>query len=227
MRTEVQGWTIVHHKRVLWRGAYDGVFLGERDGNWIAGRMWAGKSMDDGFSEDGEWWYASYYDSPHEHEAGKAMSALDRYIRLAEDAGNCWDGMFNQRAGEAIDRHWARRVPLDQVADMSAAWVHSDLCGEVRHVFYLMPAVEAKNELLGLMRRSARVRDVFRDNSRIEPGSELASAYDVVLGATGQVGVQINGDRFSLSFGGRYNNDDERWRTKWTRNPHPSRKEIV
>lgn len=224
MRTEAQGWTIVHQKRSLWRDQFDGVFLGERDGAWIAGRMLPGKSMDDGFSEDGEWWHASYFDSPYEHESSLARSALKRYIGMAEDAGNCWDGMFNQRAGEAIDRHWAKRVRLDGVADMTAEWMHPGLTGDVREGFYLLPAAEAKYELLGLMRRSAAVSQAFRDMARIRPGSELALAYDAVLNAAGRVGVRVAGDRFSLSFEGRYNDADERWRTTWTRNPHPSRR---
>lgn len=224
MRTEVQGWGIVHQKRTLWRGDFDGVFLGERDGNWIAGRMWAGKTMDDGFGENDEWWYASYYDSDNEHEVQRAHRALARYIGMAEDAGNCWDHMFDQRAGEAIDRHWAKRVPLDGVADMQADWVHPDLPGDVRGGTYLLPAAEAKYELLGLMRRSAAVRQTFRDTATIRPDSELALAYDAVLGAAGRVGVRVAGDRFRLSFEGRYNDGDERWRTKWPRNPHPSRK---
>lgn len=31
-RATVQGWTIVQARRSKWRGEFDGVFLGERDG---------------------------------------------------------------------------------------------------------------------------------------------------------------------------------------------------
>ncbi|MGW0920682.1 hypothetical protein ACWD3J_16900 [Streptomyces sp. NPDC002755] len=104
-----QGWMIVQSKRAKWREEYDGVFLGERDGMWIAGRMFLGKSMRDGFTESGEWRGATQFTDPAMHEAYRAHLAVQDYIRQAEDAGDCWDGMFNQQAQAAIDRHWAGR----------------------------------------------------------------------------------------------------------------------
>lgn len=169
MRTTAQGWTFVHQKRSWWRGKYDGVFLGERDGAWVAGRMIVGKSMHDGFGENGEWWYATYYDLPTEHEAYRALSAVRECIRLAKEAADCWDHIFDQRAGEAVDRHWANRVPLEDVADMSAHWVHPGLTGDIREGTYLLPAVEAKYDLLRLLRKAYSVHSVPRNSARPAP----------------------------------------------------------
>ncbi|MFK0154097.1 hypothetical protein ACIQVK_18750 [Streptomyces sp. NPDC090493] len=224
-RNTVQGWTVVHSTRTEWRGTFDGVFLGERDGEWIAGRMFQGTSMRDGFGENDEWWYANYYDSQFEHEANRAMRAMREYIRLAKEAAECWDGIFDQRAGEAIDRHWATRVPLDGVHDMSAAWVHPSLTGDVRGSHHMLPAPEAKYELLRYMRRSYAVSEAFREVPQIRPGSELGQAYEAAIGAAGALRVSVAGDHFSLSYSGSYNDADRNWHTKWVRNPHPDRKD--
>ncbi|MEU1552212.1 hypothetical protein ABZ517_05745 [Streptomyces scabiei] len=221
MRTEAQGWRLVAQKRSEWRGVYDGVFLGERDGEWMAGRMYQGKSMRDGFGEDGEWWYANYYDSPFEHEANRAKRAVREYIRLAKEAAQCWDGIFDQRAGEAVDRHWAKRVPLDGVHDMSAEWVHPSLTGDTRGGHYMLPAVEAKYELLRYMRSSRAVSEAFREVAQIRPGSELHKAYEAAIETAGAVRLSVAGDRFSLSYDGTYNDADEHWGRTWHRNPHP------
>ncbi|MEU0214048.1 hypothetical protein ABZ281_02625 [Streptomyces sp. NPDC006265] len=221
MTTKIQGWTIVHQKRTEWRGVYDGVFLGECDGRWIAGRMYQGKSMTDGFGEGGEWWYSNRYESDFEHEANRALRALREYIRLSKLAADCWDGIFDQRAGEAIDRHWANRVPLDGVHDMSAAWVHPDLTGDVRGSHHMLPAAEAKYELLQYMRRSHAVSEAFREVAQIRHGSELHKAYETAIEAAGAVRLSVAGDRFSLSYDGTYNDGDEHWGRTWHRKPHP------
>lgn len=227
MRTTAQGWTLVAQKRTEWRGTFDGVFLGERDGEWMAGRMFQGKSMKDGFGENGEWWYANYYDSEFEHEANRALRAMREYIRLSKEAAQCWNGsIFDQRAGEAIDRHWAKRVPLDGVHDMAAAWVHPSLTGDVRGSHYMLPAAEAKYALLQYMRRSYAVSQAFRDVPQIRPGSELGQAYDAAISSAGELRLSVAGDRFSLSYHGNYNDADQNWGPVWTRNPHPDRKDF-
>ncbi|GHB91634.1 hypothetical protein GCM10010306_103550 [Streptomyces umbrinus] len=220
MRPTAQGWTLVHQKRAEWRGTYDGVFLGEHDGEWIAGLMHQGKSMHDGFGEDGEWRYANCYDSPSEHEANRALRAVREYIRLSKLAADCWNGIFDQRAGEAVDRHWANRVPL---GDMSASWVHPGQTGDVRGSHYMLPAAESKYELLQYMRHSHTVSEAFRDVPQIRPGSELAKAYDAAIGAVGPVRLSVAGDHFSLSYSGNYNDADEHWGRSWHRKPHPDR----
>ena len=222
MTTEVQGWTIVQARRSEWRGEYDGVFLGERDGAWIAGRMFIGKSMRDGFGENGEWWYANYYDSEFEYEAYRAHRAVAEYIRLAKEAADCWDGIFDQRAGEAVDRYWSKRLPLDGVHDMSADWVHPSLTGDVLGGTVMLPAVEAKYELLRYMRSSYVVREAFRQAKQCKTGSALHTGYQVAIAAVGPVKLTVEGDRFSLSYHGTYNDADVWNRTR--RNPHPDRK---
>ncbi|MEV1083457.1 hypothetical protein AB0I98_35455 [Streptomyces sp. NPDC050211] len=222
MRAEAQGWTIVHSKRTEWRGEFGGVFLGEHDGEWVAGRMYVGKSMTDGFGPGGEWWYATYYDLPTEHECYRARRAVREYVRLAKETAQCWDGIFEQRAGEAIDRHWARRAPLDNVADMSAGWVHPGLTGDIHGHTFLLPAVDAKYELLQYMRRSYAVSEAFRQPENGKTGSDLHQAFQAAVEAVGPVNLSVAGDRFSLSYQGRYNDADERWR-RIPRNPHPDR----
>ncbi|WP_030570060.1 hypothetical protein [Streptomyces aureocirculatus] len=170
-RATVQGGRSSRPRRSEWRGEFDGVFLGERDGEWIAGRMFVGKSMHDGFGESGEWRYATCYDLPREHEVYRAHDALNEYIRLAKLAGDCWNCIFDQRAGEVIDRYWARRVPLDDVADMPALRVRPGLLGEggIRSGSYMLPAVEAKYDLLKLMRGALSVREMFATRSSASP----------------------------------------------------------
>lgn len=219
----VQGWMIVHSKRAKWREEYDGVFLGERDGMWISGRMFLGKSMRDGFTESGEWRGATQFTDPAMHEAYRAHLALQDYIRQAEDAGDCWDGMFNQQAQAAIDRHWAGQVPLTGVHDMSAGWVHPGLGGDVRGHTCMLPAVDAKYELLAYMRRSYVVNDAFREFVLRGDRSRLKEAYETAIQAAGLVKFSVAGDHFSLSFDGSCNDNDSLWRTT-RRNPHPNRK---
>ncbi|TLS44945.1 hypothetical protein FE633_17540 [Streptomyces montanus] len=223
MRTEAQGWTIVHQKRTQWLGEFDGVFLGERDGNWLAGRMFRGQSMHDGFDENGEWWYANQYAWKAEHEASRALHAVREYVRLSKEAAQCWDGIFEQRAGEAVDRHWANRVPLVGVADMSSLWVRPGLTGDIRSGTYMLPAVEAKYDLLKLMRAAYSVHEAFRDSEQCKTGSALHKTYEAAIGAAGPVRLSVAGDRFDLRYEGRYNDSDERWGRTWTRNPHPGR----
>jgi hypothetical protein len=207
-RTTAQGWTLVQVRRREWRGEFDGVFLGEQDGKWMAGRQYLGKSMRDGFGPDGEWWYATYFDYEHEHEAYRARRALAEYIRLSE----------------AIDRHWANRVSLDGVYDMSTDWVFPGLTGDVAGMTYMLPASEAKYELLQYMRRSYSVQEAFREADQGRTSPELPDAFDAAISAVGPLAVTVGGARYRLSYEGRYNDTDERWRREWRRNPHPDRK---
>ncbi|MET9089426.1 hypothetical protein ABZX77_47510 [Streptomyces sp. NPDC004237] len=222
----VQGWRLVQTRRSEWRGVFDGVFLGERDGAWVAGRMLRGKSMRDGFGENGQWWYATYYDSEFDHEAYRALCALREYIRLSKRAADCWNGLFDQRAGESIDRYWSRRVPLDGVADMSALRVRPGHLGggDIRSSSHMLPAAEAKYELLKLMRGAPALIELFRDPEQCRAGSDLHAVYDAAINAAGTVNLAVAGNRFSLSYDGTYNDADENWRHAWTRSPHPDRR---
>ncbi|MFF7415670.1 hypothetical protein [Streptomyces lydicus] len=222
MRTEVQGWAIVHQSRTLWRGSFDGVFLAERDGEWLAGRQFTTQTRHDGFGDNGEWWHATYYAAPSHHEAYRALGALREYIRLSKNAACCWNVRFDQEAGEAVDRHWAKRVPLRDVADMSMEWVHPGLTGDLRSGTSLLPAEEAKYYLLDQMRRSFAVSEAFRTPRECRAGSKLAEAYQVAIGAAGPVHLSVRRDRFSLSHDGAYKESDKRW-IRAARLPSPDR----
>ncbi|WP_146050992.1 hypothetical protein [Streptomyces noursei] len=203
---------------------FDGVFLGERDGEWIAGRQFPTQSRyADGFSDNGDWRYATYYDSPSQQEAYRAWRALREYVSLSKNAANCWDPLFIHAAGQAIDRYWAHRVPLNGVADMSAAWVVPGLTGDANGSTDLLPAAEAKYWLLQYLRGSCEVGDSFRRPQLRKIGSALHKAYQAVIEAAGPLNVSVSDDRFSLSFDGSYNYRDDRWR-RVARNPHPDRK---
>ncbi|MGW1784916.1 hypothetical protein ACWCQQ_38300 [Streptomyces sp. NPDC002143] len=200
---------------------YDGVFLGERDGIWIAGRMFLGKSMRDGFTESGEWRGATQFTDPAMHEAYRAHLALQDCIRQAEDAGDCWDGMFNQQAQAAIDRHWGRAGTADRCPRHVSRVGASRSGGDVRGHTCMLPAVDAKYELLAYMRRSYVVNDAFREFVLRDDRSRLKEAYETAIQAAGPVKFSVAGDHFSLSFDGSCNDNDSLWRTT-RRNPHPT-----
>ncbi|PNE43376.1 hypothetical protein [Streptomyces noursei] len=204
MRTEAQGWKIVHQRRRPWpgQGIYDGVFLGERDGRWNAGCMFRGNSMDDGFKND-QYLRGNIPEWDFQHEAYRARCALNDYIQWAKEAADCWDRLFEQEASRAVDRHWAERVPLDGVADMSVTWGRSSLNGDVRTETFMMPAVQAKYELLRCMRRSYTVNKAFCQPQQHKVGSELGLAYTTAITAAGPVAVAVGSDRFTLSYDGR------------------------
>lgn len=220
--TEVQGWTIVHQSRQRWR-EFEGVFLGNQGDRWIAGRMFNGKSMHDGFSESGEWWQASQFDDPALPEACRWFQAISRYVKYAGDT--CvWDGIFQQRAEEAVDQHLADRVSLAGVPDMSAGWVGTGMYDHnpPRGHTYLLPAREAKVELLGDIRRTVRNRCGGWSDEQCKH-SELNDIYQAVINATGPVRVEFDHrNTYSLSHEGSYNDADDRWRRE-ARRPHPDR----
>lgn len=162
---------------------------------------------------------ATQFTDPAMHEAYRAHLALQDCIRQAEDAGDCWDGMFNQQAQAAIDRHSGRAGIADGVHDMSAGWVHPGPGGDVRSHICMLPAVDAKYELLAYMRRSYVVNDAFREFVLRDDRSRLKEAYATAIQAAGPVNFSVAGDHFSLSF--HYNDNDSLWRTT-RRNPHPN-----
>ncbi|UXX93945.1 hypothetical protein N7U49_21285 [Streptomyces sp. AD2-2] len=101
----IEGWTIVHSARQKhYDDRFYGQFLGIReDGRWIVGRMWSGESMDDGFHDGGWDWSKRFAGNS---STGNADAALKAYVEMSYDT-YVWDRVFEQRVGEAIDRHWA------------------------------------------------------------------------------------------------------------------------
>ncbi|WP_369228417.1 hypothetical protein AB5J52_48060 (plasmid) [Streptomyces sp. R39] len=96
--------------------------------------------------------------------------------------------------------------------------------GEIRSRTHMLPAVEAKFELLRLIRRTPSVIDAFRDAEQSRPGSTLHTVYEAAIHALGPLSLTLAGDRFSLSYDGTYNDADEHWRDLWARKPHPDRR---
>ncbi|MFD7661294.1 hypothetical protein [Streptomyces sp. NPDC059788] len=114
-----EGWTVVHQARQKhYDDRYYGQFLGTRkDGRWIVGRMWSGRSMDDGF-HDGGWDWSKRFAEPSSTDAADA--ALKSYVEMSHETF-VWNRVFEQRVGEAIDAYWAGpEVP--GAPRLSAGW---------------------------------------------------------------------------------------------------------
>lgn len=201
MRTEVQGFAIVHQRRRRTGGRFDGAFLAERQGEWLAGRQFTTQSEHDGFTDNGAWQYADRYASPLQHEAYRAHRALQEYVRVAK-AADCWEASFEHEAGEAIDRYWAQRVPLTSVADMALSWSCPGPTGEVVGGTALLPARKAKYELLNHMRHSRAVSEAFSAHAERHVRSKLREVYQAALQADGPVRLAMGDERFALSYGG-------------------------
>ncbi|MFF1693069.1 hypothetical protein ACFVXC_05505 [Streptomyces sp. NPDC058257] len=155
-----EGWTLVHQARQKhYDDRYYGQFLGTRKTGtltpdateWIVGRLFDGKSPDDGF-RDGEWAYSKRFQSTQSTD--NADRALKAYVEMSYDTF-VWDRVFEQRVGEAIDRHLAGpEVP--GAPKLSAGWYRSDPGPSVpigSHTIHL-PFHEAKYELLQHLRRT-------------------------------------------------------------------------
>ncbi|MCL3999108.1 hypothetical protein M4438_37430, partial [Streptomyces lavenduligriseus] len=118
-----QGWTVVHQARRAWRGSFEGVWLGveESSGHWMVGRQHDGQSMDDGFDADGNWATSRHFREGNEYL--NMRRALAAYDEEAQNASDVWNGMWDQRAHEAVARHLAQRVPFPAPVQLSAGWI--------------------------------------------------------------------------------------------------------
>lgn len=149
-----EGWTIVHKARKKhYDNRFYGQFLGTRedDGRWIVGRMWSGDSMDDGFHDGGWDWSKRFAGNP---STDNADAALKSYVEMSYDTF-VWDRVFEQRTGEAIDRHLAGAEVVG-APKLSAGWFRTDpghLNRYGSHTIFL-PFHEAKYELLQHLRRT-------------------------------------------------------------------------
>jgi hypothetical protein len=208
-------WTIVHQRRQEIRaGRFEGIFLGNDRDRWMAGRMFTGRSWHDGFSPTGEWWYSTYCDQ--KNATDNMRDALAAYLRLSHTT-EVWDGLFEQRAGEAIDRRLASLVSLDGVHDLSAGWRVTNYRPPLAPLggnTYLLPAREAKYELLGYMRRTEGSAGV----AIVPPGTTLTlhEAYQEVIRATGPTAFELGRYTYSLVHQGSYSD-----MVRLPRNPHP------
>ncbi|WP_077060548.1 hypothetical protein [Streptomyces sp. MP131-18] len=210
-------WTIVHQRRQEIRsGQFEGIFLGNDRDRWMAGRMYTGTSRRDGFSPTGEWWYSTYCDQKNATENMREARAA--YLRLSHTA-EVSDSLFEQRAGEAIDRHLAGLVSLDGVHDLSAGWHVTDYRPPLDPVggnTYLLPAQEAKYELLVYLRRTESSAGL----AMMPPGMTLTlhEAYQKVIRATGPITFELGRYTYSLVHQGSYCDIG-----RFPRNPHPER----
>ncbi|MEU7155999.1 hypothetical protein AB0A98_06080 [Streptomyces chrestomyceticus] len=144
----VEGWTIVHQARQKhYDDRFYGQFLGtHEDGRWIVGRMWSGKSMDDGFHDGGWDWSRRFAGNP---STGNADAALKAYIEMSH-VTFVWDRVFERRVGEAIDRYWAGpEVP--GAPKLSAGWCRTP-AGLPAGSTIRLPFHEAKYRLLQYLR---------------------------------------------------------------------------
>ncbi|MFJ4686525.1 hypothetical protein [Streptomyces sp. NPDC088789] len=147
----IEGWTIVHQARQKhYDDRFYGQFLGTReDGRWIVGRMWSGESMDDGFHDGGWDWSKRFAGNPSTDNADAALKA---YVEMSYDTF-VWDRVFEQRVGEAIDRHWSGPEVPD-APKLAAGWQESDAGhrNPARGHTILLPFHEAKYTLLHFLR---------------------------------------------------------------------------
>ncbi|MFV0135562.1 hypothetical protein ACLGIH_20460 [Streptomyces sp. HMX87] len=151
-----EGWTIVHLARQKhYDDRYYGQFLGAREHapsgstEWIVGRLYPGKSLDDGFVH-GEWAYSKRF--AERRATDNADAALKAYIEMSH-ATFVWSRVFEQETGQAIDRHLAG-PEVAGAPKLSAGWQRSDPGPSVphgSHTIYL-PFHEAKYYLLHFLR---------------------------------------------------------------------------
>ncbi|MEV7870157.1 hypothetical protein AB0P17_29620 [Streptomyces sp. NPDC088124] len=151
-----EGWTLVHQARQKhYDDRYYGHWLGTRDdGQWIIGRLYPGKSMDDGF-RDGEWAYSKRFAG--DPSTDNADAALTAYVEMAHNTF-VWDRVFDQTVGEAIDLYWAGPEVPD-APKLAAGWAGAESPNPDRVVSsagcsIAMPLHEAKFLLLHYLRRT-------------------------------------------------------------------------
>ncbi|WP_030894327.1 hypothetical protein [Streptomyces sp. NRRL F-5053] len=149
----IEGWAIVHQARQKhYNDRYYGQFLGTREGGkWIVGRQYPGASMDDGF-RGGEWDYSERFET--NRSTDNMDRALKAYVQMSERTF-VWDRVFEQRVGEAIDRHLAGLEVLG-APKLSAGWhrSHPGLSAPIGSHTAHLPFHEAKYKLLQYLRRT-------------------------------------------------------------------------
>ncbi|MGW3153778.1 hypothetical protein [Streptomyces sp. NPDC001089] len=150
-----EGWTVVHEARQKhYNDRFYGQFLGTRTGptgrtEWIVGRQHVGRSMEDGLCDGGWAWSRRFAE---DRSTDTADAALKAYVDDAQDTF-VWDRIFEQRIGEAIDRHWAGAETAG-APKLSAGWHRTDPGPSQRygsHTIFL-PLHEARYQLLQMLR---------------------------------------------------------------------------
>ncbi|MET8983261.1 hypothetical protein ABZX85_47620 [Streptomyces sp. NPDC004539] len=180
--------------------------------------MYTGKSISDGFDKNGEWWYSHCFGVSG--EAGfvcNMRKAVSGYMEVAREA-LLWDVVFEWAAGDAVDRYLVRRVPLGGVADMSAGWRRTADGPSVNALggsTVLLPAVLAKRQLLGYLRRTAPEAGSHPAGE----GLDLDEAYEQVISTSGPVRFEMGRNTYWLTHDGRYSD-----RHRFLRHPHPDKK---
>lgn len=220
-RSKVMSWTVIHQKRAETRsGEFEGIFLGVDGSRWIAGRMYTGASLSDGFDRTGEWWYSHYFGvSDDVGFARTVREAVAGYLEMAR-AALLWDVVLEQNATDAVDRYLAELIPLDGVADMAAGWRRTDGGTSVNALggtTSLLPAVVAKRQLLGFLRRTEPESESAPSPDGQGPG--LDEAYERAIGAGGPLVFEAGRNTYWLTHDGHYSA-----RHRFPRNPHPDRR---
>lgn len=74
--------------------------------------------------------------------------------------------------------------------------------GDIRSGSYMLLAVEAKYDLLRLLREAPAVSEAFRNSEQCKAGSALHQSYEAGISTAGPVKFSVAGDHFSLTFDG-------------------------
>lgn len=192
-----QGWTVVHQARGKRRDSFEGVWLGveESTGHWVVGRQHDGQSMDDGFDADGNWATSRSFREGNEYL--NMRRALAAYDEEAQNAGGVWDGMWDQRAHEAVARHQAHRVSFPAPVRLSAGWIGRGLTESHAPMGSTIPldGPEAKYELIRYLQGQTRFDEIVTEPDSVSE----QEAYHLVINATGPVLVVCRGAHFYLS----------------------------
>ncbi|MFM9442563.1 hypothetical protein [Streptomyces acidiscabies] len=211
-------WKIIHRTRTEVRsGVFEGVFLGVDGDRWIAGRMYTGKAMSDGFGENGEWWYSHSFASPNRSGVRNMRDAVASYIEMGR-AALVGDVVFERSTWDTVDRYLVGQVPLDGVADMAAGWEQTGADRSVNALggsTYLLPAALAKRQLLGYLRRTAS--EAGPPPTR--QGLSLDEAYERVIDADGPVRFEVGRNTYWLTHDGHYSD-----RHRFRRHPYTERR---
>ncbi|MFE2268549.1 hypothetical protein ACFXB4_04865 [Streptomyces lavendulae] len=192
-----QGWTTVDQARGEWGGSFEGVWLGadEATGHWMVGRQHDGRSMDDGFDQNGNWGASRQFREDNEYL--NMRRALAAYDEEAQNASDVWNGMWDQRAHEAVARHLAHRVPFPAPVQLSAGWVGRGLADSHPPMGATIPldGPWAKYELLRYLQGQTRSDEIVAEAGSISE----QEAYQLVINATGPVRFVCRGVTFYLS----------------------------
>ncbi|WP_331736241.1 hypothetical protein OG605_39360 (plasmid) [Streptomyces xanthophaeus] len=192
-----QGWTVVGQARGEWRGSFEGVWLGadESTGHWMVGRQHDGQSMDDGFDPNGNWGVSQQFREDNEYlNMRRALAAYDKEARTASDV---WNGMWDQRAHEAVARHLAHRVPFPAPVQLSAGWVGRGLTDSHPPMGATIPldGPVAKYELIRYLQGQTRFDEIVAEAGSVSE----EEAYQLVIKATGPIRFVCRGVTFYLS----------------------------